>query len=62
MTKLNSGFSQYWERAYKFIFNKLHGGAIWICTGSGQGQVAGPCERGNELSGSFIRGEFLPTS
>ena len=27
--------------------------------GSGQGQVAGPCEYGNELWGSIKCGEFL---
>jgi len=28
-------------------------------SGSGQGPVAGPCEHGNELSGSIPYGEFL---
>jgi len=28
-------------------------------SGSGQGQVAGTCECGNELSGSIKRAEFL---
>ena len=31
----------------------------WMECGSGQGQVAGACEYGNELSGSTKCGEFL---
>jgi hypothetical protein len=29
------------------------------CSGSGQGQVAGACECGNELSSSIKCGQFL---
>ena len=33
---------------------------MWGCkSGSGQGQVTGTCECGNELSGSIKCGEFL---
>jgi hypothetical protein len=36
---------------------------VWGCGldsfGSGQGQVAGSCEHGNEPSGSIKYGEFL---
>jgi len=30
-----------------------------VRSGSGQGQVRGTCKRGNELSGSIKRGEFI---
>ena len=34
-------------------------GQILDCSGSGYGQVAGTCKRGNELSGSIKCEEFL---
>ena len=39
----------------------LSGKGLWELdgVGSGQGQVAGACEYGNELSGSIKCGEFL---
>jgi hypothetical protein len=35
------------------------GGMDWVFSDSGQGQVAGACECGNEPSGSIKCGEFL---
>jgi hypothetical protein len=43
----------------RWIFRKWEG--LWGLdgVGSGQRQVAGTCDYGNELSGSIKRGEFL---
>jgi hypothetical protein len=43
----------------KLIFMKWDGGGAWTGYASGQGQVAGCCECGNERSGSIKCGEFL---
>ena len=43
----------------KRIFEKWDGGHGLDRSGSGQGQVAGACECGNELSGSIKCGGFL---
>ena len=43
----------------KWIFRKWDGGHGLDCSGSRQGQVAGSCECGNELSGSIKWGNFL---
>ena len=41
------------------IFRKWDGGHGMDWSGSGYGQVAGSCKRGNEHSGSIKCGEFL---
>jgi hypothetical protein len=41
------------------IFRKWYVGYALDRSGSGQGQVAGTCEWGNELSSSIKCGEFL---
>ena len=43
----------------RWIFRKWDGGHGLDCSGSGWGQVAGSCTRGNELSDSIKREEFL---
>ena len=43
----------------RWIFRKWEGVVGLDGVGSGQGQVAGACEYGNELSGSIKCGEFL---
>jgi hypothetical protein len=43
----------------KWIFERLDGGHRLDRSGSGQGQVAGCCEYGDEPSGSIKCGEFL---
>jgi hypothetical protein len=43
----------------KWIFKKWDGGHGLDSYGSGQGQVAGSCECGNEPSDSIKCGEFL---
>ena len=43
----------------RWIFRKWLVGYGLDQAGSGQGQVAGTCECGNESSGSIKRGEFL---
>jgi hypothetical protein len=43
----------------KWIFERLDRGHGLNQSGSGQGQVAGSCECGDELSGSIKRGEFV---
>ena len=37
----------------------MGGGHVLVRCGSGQGQMPGTCECGNELSGSIKCGEFL---
>jgi hypothetical protein len=41
----------------KWVFKKWDWGA-WTTCGSGQGQVVGSCEFGNEPSGSIKCGEY----
>ena len=41
------------------IFRSRMWGHGLVRSGSGLGQVTGTCKRGNELSGSIKRGEFL---
>jgi len=43
----------------KWFFKKMVGRHGLDCSGSGQGQVAGACECGNERSGSIKLGVFL---
>jgi hypothetical protein len=43
----------------RWFFRKWDGGHGLVRAGSGQGQVAGTCECGNEPSGSIKCGEFL---
>jgi hypothetical protein len=43
----------------RWIFRKWDGVHRLDCFGSGQGQVAGTCECGNEPLGSINCGEFL---
>jgi hypothetical protein len=43
----------------RWIFKKCDGGHWLDWSGSGQGQVAGACECGNEPSGSIKCNEFL---
>jgi hypothetical protein len=43
----------------RYIFRKSDVGVRADCAGSGEGQVVGTCECGNEPSGSIKCGEFL---
>jgi hypothetical protein len=47
-----------WKDNIKWIF-KRYDRSVGAWTGSGQGQVAGCCERGNESSGLIKCGKFL---
>jgi len=48
-----------WEDNIKMDLWEVGGGWRLDGVGSGQGQMAGTCECGNELSGSVKCGEFL---
>jgi hypothetical protein len=47
-----------WEDNTKMDLNGINVGLRLDSCGSGQGQVAGSCEQGNEPSGSVKYGEF----
>ena len=48
-----------WKNNIKMDLQEVEWGHGLNLSGSGQGQVAGTCEFGNEISGSIKRGEFL---
>ena len=48
-----------WRIVLRRIFRKWMWGRVLDRAGSGQGEMAGKCESGNEPSGSIKYGDFL---